>query len=80
MKMYADIPLRHFQFWGGAKDTVAYLTASELDEIESLLEDIYPEGMHETAINDYFWFDDDHIAYLLGYEDFSELMKARPKE
>ena len=74
MKIYEEKSLRHFEFWSGAKDTVKYLTDDELDTIESLLEDIYPDGMEDTEINDLFWFDDDTIAEWLGYNDFEEIM------
>ena len=74
MKIYAEKSLRNFEFWSGAKDRVKYLTFEELDTIESILEEIYPDGMDETAINDLFWFDDDTIAEWLGYNDFEEIM------
>lgn len=66
--------LRSFEFWSGAKDTVKYLTVEELDTIEAMLEELYPEGMDETEINDLFWFEDDTIAEWLGYSDFEEIM------
>lgn len=74
MKIYEEKSLRDFEFWSGAKDTVKYLTLDELDTIESILEDIYPDGMEDTQINDLFWFDDDWIAEMLGYNDFEEIM------
>ena len=77
MKIYTEKSLRDFDFWSGAKDTVKYLTPCELDQIESILEECYPDGMDETAINDFFWFEEDTIAQLLGYEDFEALQKDR---
>lgn len=74
MKIYTEESLRNFEFWSGAKDTVKYLTDDELDTIEEILEELNPEGMSETDINDLFWHDDDTIAEWLGYEDFEELM------
>lgn len=74
MKIYTEESLKNFEFWSGAKDTVKYLTDDELDTIEKILEDIYPEGMSETQINDIFWFEDDWIAEILGYNDFEEIM------
>lgn len=68
-----DKRLRDFEFWGGAKDTVRHLTSDQLDTIEDLLEDAYPDGMTETQINDLFWFDTDVIAEWLGYEDWDAL-------
>lgn len=72
-----DKSLRDFDFWSGAKDTVDYLTSDELDTIEDILEDAYPDGMTETQVNDLFWFDTDVIAEWLGYEDFESLINER---
>lgn len=80
MKIYEEKSLRDFEFWSGAKDTVKYLTLEELDTIESILEDTYPEGMEDTEINDFFWFDDDTIAEWLGYNDFEEIMHRDEEE
>ena len=75
MRIYRDIPLTQFEFWAGGKDTVEELTDSELEQIELILEHIYPEGLSEGELNDIFWFERDLIAEWLGYEDFDELMR-----
>lgn len=75
MKITSEKSLRDFEFWSGAKETVKYLTDEELDTIEEILEDCYPDGMDETAINDLFWFGDDTIAEWLGYANFEEIME-----
>lgn len=74
MKIYAETSLINFEFWAGAKDTVKYLTDEELTQIEYMLEELYPEGIDETAVNDFFWFEEDTIAEWLGYNDFEEIM------
>jgi hypothetical protein len=75
MRIYREIPLREFDFWAGAKDRVKYLTRYELDQIEEMLEEICPDGLSETDLNDLFWFEDDLIAEWLGYESFEEIME-----
>jgi len=75
MRIYRDIPLTQFEFWAGAKDTVKYLTEFELEEIESILEDLCWEGLSEEQLNDIFWHERDLIAEWLGYEDFDEIMR-----
>lgn len=80
MKIYSEMSLCSFQFWSGAKDTAKYLTMHELEQIEYILEDIYPDGIDETTINDIFWFEDDTIAEWLGYENFDEIMKRDEME
>lgn len=66
--------LSNFEFWSGAKDTAKYLTDDEFNTIENMLEESNPEGMTETEINDFFWFEEDTIAEWLGYSSFEELM------
>ena len=75
MTITTEKSLRNFEFWGGALATVKYLTDEELDTIEEILEELNPEGLSETEINDTFWFGDDEIAYWLGYDSFEEIME-----
>ena len=74
MRIIKEESLTNFEFWSGAKDTVKYLTNSEIDTIENMLEELNPEGMTETEINDFFWFEEDTIAEWLGYSSFEEIM------
>ncbi len=62
--------LTNFNFWGGAKQHE--FTYNELNEIENVLKDIYPEGMEETQINDLFWFEEETICEWIGlnYETY----------
>ena len=80
MKLYKDESISGFEFWSGAKDTVKYLTDDEMDTIESILEEQYPDGMSETELNDFFWFEDDLIAEWLGYEDFETIMNRNDED
>ena len=75
MRIYREIPLTKFEFWAGGKDTVEELTDSELEQIQQILEHIYPEGLSEGKLNDMFWFERDLIAEWLGYKNFDEIMK-----
>ena len=74
MKIYEEKTLNDFEFWGGAADTVKYLTYEELETLTEILEDLYPEGVEDTTINDLFWFEEDIVAEWLGYSDFEEIM------
>ena len=74
MKILCDTKLRDFEFWAGATDTVKYLSWEQLDTIEEILREVYPEGIDDTTLNDLFWFEDDLIAEWLGYDSFDELM------
>lgn len=76
MKIYKEVDASNFEFWSGAKDTVKYLTKDEIDTIFDMLDDT-GDGMDETEVNDFFWFEDDTIADWLGWPDFETLMEAR---
>ena len=77
MKIYEEKNLIDFEFWSGAKDTAKYLTDDDLEQIENILNTEYPDGIGETELNDFFGFEDDFIAEMLGYSSFDELMKDR---
>jgi hypothetical protein len=68
MKVFCEINLTNFQFWAGAKDNAAMLEYDELEQLEYMLEDIYPEGIEETTINDLMWFDFESVCEWLGLE------------
>ena len=72
MKVYSEKSLRNFEFWSGAKDNAETLTDEQLDMVESILEDAYPDGVEDTQINDFFWFDFDTIREWLGIKDEEE--------
>ena len=80
MKIYSEKSLKDFDFWSGAKDTVKYLTEDEVNQIETILEDCFPDGMSDTEINDFFWFEDDTIAEWLGYSSFDDIMYRENNE
>ena len=72
--------LRNFNFWCGAKDTAEQLTTGQIDQIEMVLEDCYPDGMTDTQINDIFWFEQDWIAESLGFRSWEHLTGNKPEE
>lgn len=65
MKIYTEKNLRNFEFLGGAIDFVTKLTFEQLDQVEAILEEEYPDGMDETTVNDIFWFEQDTIREWL---------------
>lgn len=66
MKIYKETNLTDFEFWSGAQDFAAQLTSTELEQVEAILEDLYPDGIDETALNDLFWFDRETVAEWIG--------------
>lgn len=77
MKIYREESLFNFDFWAGAKDRAEKLSLNDFEIIEEQLEELYPEGMSETEINDFFWFDFDTIAEWLGYDDEEDFDQQR---
>ena len=72
MKVYKEMNLRNFKFWSGAKSNAETLTDEQLATVQYNLEEIYQDGMSETQINDFFWFDFDTIREWLGIEKEEE--------
>jgi len=68
MKVYDDICLTSFQFWSGGKDRAMMLTYDEIEEFESVLEELYPDGVDATTINDIFWFDFGFVCESIGLQ------------
>lgn len=66
MKIISDISLKDFAFWSGARDVADQLTDEQFDQVEAVLEDMYPEGMTETQLNDIFWFEPDSVYEWAG--------------
>lgn len=68
MKITTEKSFSNFEFWSGAKHNAALLSYSQLDAIENALEDIYPDGMTETELNDLFWFDFEFVCECIGVD------------
>ncbi len=77
MRIYEDIDLKEFEPWAGATYTMGRLTWRELDTLQEAIEEIYPDGLSTTDVNDILWFETDWIAELLGYEDWDTLEEDR---
>lgn len=69
MKITEDISLISFKAWGGADDNLAALTYENCNRLESIIEDIYPEGIDAAALNDILRFDFNWCAHSLGYRN-----------
>lgn len=44
----------------------------EMDIVENILEEIYPEGIDDELLNNIFWFEFDTVLSWLGYEPNEE--------
>ncbi len=68
MKVFSEINLSSFEFWGGAKLNADMLSVEELEQLDYMLEDCYSEGVSETMVNDIMWFEFEWVCEMLGYE------------
>lgn len=67
--------LSEFEAWSGAKNTLKYLTLEEIDQLETYIVEMFPDGLTDMELNDFLWFEDDLIAELLGYTSFEEIIE-----
>lgn len=72
MKIFKEESLRYFDFWSGAKENAKELSGEQLDNLEFILEDAYPDGIDATTLNELMWFEFDTIKEWLGIEDDDE--------
>ena len=74
MKIIMETSLENFEAWSGGRDTLNTLREKDLcDRLEFILDDLYPDGMTDTELNDLLWFEDDAIAEWLGFSDWEDL-------
>lgn len=72
MKIFTEQSIRNFEFWSGAKNNAAELTYDQMEQLESILEDMYPDGIDENVLNDILWFDFETVKEWLGIEEEEE--------
>ena len=59
--------------WSGAIDTYNTIEeAGKLEEFESLIDELYPDGIEEVKLNDILWFESDWILEMLGLSEEEE--------
>ena len=69
MKVITETNLRGFDAWSGAVDTKNLIISLGLEEeFESLIDELYTEGLTDTQLNDLLWFESDWILENLGVE------------
>lgn len=72
MKIYKE-GIDNYEPWSGAVPRYEEIyNAGKLYELENMLEDCYPEGMSETELNDFIWFEEDAWRDWLDMEEEEE--------
>lgn len=61
--------LRDFEAWSGAKGTQqTIINEGKSDDFDNLIEELYPDGLTDTQLNNILWFEEDWIFEMLGIE------------
>lgn len=73
MKVYSEITLLSFQTWSGATETKnRIIEAGKGEEFDSLIEELWPDGIDETKLNDILWFEPEWVYESLGMTEETE--------
>ena len=69
------ISLSDYKPWSGAVDTFDKIRKEDkMDELDAFIEEMYPDGLTDTELNDLLWFEPEYVFDSLGidYEDEDE--------
>jgi hypothetical protein len=74
MKLINDnLNLQNFDAWSRAKDTKeTILKHNKERDFEYLIEELYPDGLTDTQLNDLLWFDSEWIFESIGIDEDEE--------
>jgi len=70
MKVYNDnLTLLNFNVWSGAVETKeTIINEGKAEQFDNLIEELYPNGLTDTQLNDLLWFEEEWIFEMLGIE------------
>ena len=76
MTITYELDLNSFEAWSGAKETLERIQREgKCTELENVLEELYPDGMTETQLNDLLWFDSESVYEWLGIRSEEQIEK-----
>ena len=76
MTITYELDLNRFEAWSGAKETLERIQKEgKCAELENVLEELYPDGMTETELNDLLWFDSESVYEWLGIRSEEQIKK-----
>ena len=76
MTITYELDLNRFEAWSGAVDTLERIQREgKCAELENVLEELYPDGMTETELNDLLWFDSESVYEWLGIRSEGQIEK-----
>ena len=72
MKLFTE-DLSDYRPWSGAIDTFNTIEEyGKLEDLELLIDELYPDGISFTGLNDLLWFESDFIFEQLGIKEEEE--------
>lgn len=80
-KILKDFDLEEFEAWSGAIDTKdTIIEHGKAESFSQMINELYPEGVEETHINDILWFDSNWCLDLVGIQDEDDEMEENEME
>ncbi len=71
MRILNDLTLENFVAWGGAEDTKeTILDNGKEEDFDLLIEELYPDGITETQLNDILRFESEWIFKNLNIREY----------
>ena len=76
MTITYELDLNSFEAWSGAEETLERIQREgKCAELENVLEELYPDGMTETELNDLLWFEPETVYEWLGIRSEGQIEK-----
>ena len=73
MKIYDELNLSNVNTWGGATEVKNIIISEGLEEdFNNLIDELFPNGLSITELNDLLSFDYEYIFNCLGIEYIEE--------
>ena len=76
MKVTSEIDLEDFKAWSEAENVLKRLVDNgHAKDMQAVLEDLYPDGIDETQLNDFLWFEaeDQYPGWFFDYSEMEEV-------
>jgi hypothetical protein len=64
-----NLSITDFEAWGGAVDTKnTIIENNKENDFDNLIEELYPDGLTDTQLNDLLWHESDWVLEQLGID------------
>lgn len=81
MKIFTEKGIAGFEAWSGAVDTKqTIIDNNKEDEFDALIEELYPDGIDETALNDLLWFEPEWIFEALSISEDEDEQEEKTED